>query len=196
MRALGFIAFIALAACTAGTHSTHGTDAPDVDGDPAAAELAIAYRSRAGLPVVATAGDAVPLEYPPQGGLVILVGARAKHLGTNVTLTASLRDTVDPTHVLAVEMRPVELAPDVDGWEMPEQPDSFVNWANLPTCPTAGAARDLDGQPWTLRIAAADDAGKHAETTLSIVPTCEAGTAGDLCRCMCAHDYVLGDPCP
>ncbi|MBS1118575.1 MAG: uncharacterized protein H6Q90_803 [Deltaproteobacteria bacterium] len=148
---------------------------------------------------MSVAGEAlaqVPLTLPPQGGMVLLVGMRTNLASKDpVTLTASIRDAVDD-QLLSVEQRPVQLKLGSDGWSSPDEPSSMVNWANLPACPIATATRDLYDQPYVLRIAVEDEAGAMAEAKLSIVPTCEPGPDGDLCRCLCDHRYVLGEPCP
>jgi hypothetical protein len=188
-----------LVACSSPAPVTDAAVQPDtaVEIDaPASPELAIMYRTRDGKAVDAAAGAQVPLIFPPQGGFVMLVGARVLHLDhTSVTITASLRDALD-TPVLTLEMRPVQLAAGVDGWASPANPSDMFDWANLPTCPLSTATRDLYNQAYVLRIAAADGGATMAEQKLSIVPTCEAGTNGDMCRCQCRLGYKLGDPCP
>lgn len=193
MRALALAVVATSAACSTLAPST--TDASTLDGNALAPELEIMYRSRDGLAVACQPLAEVPLTLPPQGGLVLLVGMRAKNLGSNVMVTASLRDTVD-NQLLSVEQRPVELVTTSGGWAEPGEPSSLVNWANLPACPMTTATRDLHGQPYLLRIAVEDGGGKMAEAKLTIVPTCDPGPDGDLCRCQCAQGYVLGDPCP
>lgn len=190
----------ALAAC--GKHGPAPADpdaAPDsttVDAAPSTPEIELMYRSRDGMATACAPDAAVPLTLPPQGGFVLLVGLRAKHLDlSSVMITASIRDTVD-NQVLSVEQRPVMLALGSDGWATPDMPDSLFNWANLPACPMAAATRDLYDQPYALRIAAQDGTGGKADATLTIVPTCEAGSGGDACRCECKQGYMLGDPCP
>jgi hypothetical protein len=196
---------IVLAVCAACSKPAPATIDAAVDaatasdgGDAASStpELQILYRSRDGMAVSGAPDAPVPLTLPPQGGFVLLAGARVKHFDlASVMLTASLRDTIDD-HVVSVEQRPVMLVAGADGWASPDQPMTLFNWANLPTCPAASATRDLDAQPYVLRIAIADGSGATAEQKLEIVPTCEAGANGDLCRCQCKRGYKLGDPCP
>jgi hypothetical protein len=171
-------------------------DSVQIDAPPAGPEVAIMYRSRDGMAVDATDGAHVPLIFPPQGGFVMLVGARVHRFDpASVTITASLRDALD-SPVLTLEMRPVELATGIDGWASPANPSDMFDWANLPTCPLAMATRNLYDQTYVLRIAAVDGGGTMAEQRLSIVPACEAGANGDMCRCQCRLGYKLGDPCP
>jgi hypothetical protein len=168
----------------------------DADASPSAPELAIVYRTRDAMLVDATEGVSVPLVFPPQGGFVMFVGARVKNLDpATVTVMASLRDDMN-SPVLTLEMRPVQLAVGSDGWAMPADPANTFDWANLPSCPLSGATRDVYDQSYVLRVAATDGSGATAEAKLTIVPTCEAGSNGDNCRCQCKLGYSLGDPCP
>jgi len=154
------------------------------------------YRTRDGMAVDATAGAQVPLTIPPQGGLVLFVGARVRNLdAASVTVTASLRDAAD-SPVLTLEQRPVHLTIGADGWAAPADPAGMFDWANLPACPLSSATRDVYDQPYVLRIGVADASGASTDAKLEIVPTCEAGANGDLCRCQCKLGYSLGDPCP
>lgn len=191
-RAISILA-VSLLACGHPASST-------VDGaatvDAAPAELALVYRSRDGVAMPAVADAPVPLTFPPQGGFVLLVGVRARHLDpASVTITASLRDP-GTDQVLSVEQRPVTLVADADGWASPAMPDGLFNWGNLPACPLANTPKSINAQPYVLRIAAADATGASAEARVTIVPTCEDGAAGDTCRCECRQGYHLGDPCP
>lgn len=195
-----FAVLFALAACGSHGPTPAGPDAAadgaTTDGSPLAPEIELMYRSRDGVATGCSPDAAVPLTLPPQGGFVLLVGLRAKHLDlSSLTITASIRDTVTD-QVLSVEQRPVTLALGSDGWATPDMPDSLSNWSNLPACPMASATRDLFDQPYVLRIAAEDGTGAKADAKLTIVPTCEAGADGDLCRCQCKQGYTLGDPCP
>jgi len=190
----------ALAACGSHGPKPAGPDAaPDsatIDATPSAPEIELAYRSRDGMATTCAPDAAVPLTLPPQGGFVLLVGLRAKHLDlSSVMITASIRDTLD-NQVLSVEQRPVTLVLGSDGWATPAMPDSLSNWSNLPACPMASATRDMFDQPYVLHIAAVDGTGAQADASLTIVPTCEAGSAGDDCRCECKQGYMLGNPCP
>ncbi len=170
---------------------------PDVLSDAAPTPIIeLLYRSADGEAIIVTDGAAVALTEPPQGGLVLLVGMRAKNLvGPHVDITASIRDTVD-NQVLSLEQRPITVEADSAGWLVPVDASSFINWSNLPACPIAAATRDLHGQPYLLRVGVVDERGAMAEARLPIVPTCASGPDGDRCRCLCDADYVLGSGCP
>jgi hypothetical protein len=194
---------VCLVACSSPTPSPAAIDAAvdsgsaaQIDATMEGPEVAIIYRTRDGKAVDAAMDAPVPMIFPPQGGFVMLVGARVRGLDpATVTVTASLRDAAT-TPVLTLEMRPVSLTLGADGWAWPADPDDMFDWANLPTCPLSNTTRNLYDQAYVLRIAATDGAANSSEAKLTIVPTCESGTAGALCRCQCKHGYKLGDPCP
>ncbi len=193
-------AVLALAACSSHGHVPMTPDAAidgsTVDSSPVTPEIELMYRSRDGMATTCSPDAAVPLTLPPQGGFVLLVGLRAKHLDlSSVMITASIRDTVSD-QVVSLEQRPVTLAIGSDGWATPDMPDSLSNWSNLPACPMASATRDVFDQPYLLHIAVEDGTGAMADAKLAIVPSCETGSAGDVCRCECKRGYKLGDPCP
>lgn len=194
------VVLVLMAACSSPSATPPDPDAAIDSASPdtsqVAPEIEILYRSGDGMATPCAPDAPVPLTLPPQGGFVLLVGLRAKHLDPmSINVTASIRDTVSD-QLLSVEQRPVTLVMGSDGWAMPDMPDSLFNWANLPACPLASATRDVFGQPYVLRIAVEDESGAKADAKLTIVPTCEAGSAGDLCRCQCKQGYKLGDPCP
>ncbi|HSD87625.1 MAG TPA: hypothetical protein VLB44_08920 [Kofleriaceae bacterium] len=199
-RSFFLLVLTAVAACSSPAamppEADAAIDGATIDTSQVAPEIEILYRSRDGMAMPCAPDAPVPLTLPPQGGFVLLVGLRAKHLDpTSIDVTASIRDTVDD-QLLSVEQRPVMLVPGSDGWATPDMPDGLFNWANLPACPLAGATRDVFQQPYLLRVAVEDASGAKAEAKLTIVPTCEAGAAGDLCRCQCKQGYKLGDACP
>lgn len=178
------------------SHPDAAGDDAAVDAPPAIPEIELMYRSRDGSAVPCAPDAPVPLVLPPQGGFVMLVGLRAKHVDlSSVMITASIRDTVTD-QVLSLEQRPVTLTVGADGWAVPDMPSSLSNWSNLPACPLASATRDTFDQPYLLRIAVQDATGAQADAKLTIVPSCDAGSAGDTCRCECKRGYMLGDPCP
>ena len=118
-------------ACSSPVPATVDSAQPDVvaiDAPPGGPELAIMVRTRDGMAMDATVGGQVPLIFPPQGGFVVLVGARVHGLDhTSVTITASLRDAIS-TPVLSLEMRPVQLAVGADGWASPADPSDMFDW--------------------------------------------------------------------
>jgi hypothetical protein len=165
-------------------------------GDPSAdPEVTILLRQADGSMIAATEGSAAPLIKPPQLGKVIFVGARARNLDMcGLKVTASLRD--ECTHrLLSLEGRPVTLTPDGEGWAIPGNPLDIANFSNLPGCPAAAATRDVEGEPYLLRLKVEDRKGREAEAKLHVVPTCAEPENEGECKCECDGHYVLGEPC-
>jgi len=156
----------------------------------AAAELQIVNLG-ADLTTISTTQDSdkVPLVAPPQGGWIVLIGARARNLdGCQVTLTTALVDACDGT-ILNLDVRPTVLDAGADGWGT----SSVTTFGNLPVCPTLTSTRDLNGQPYIVQVAIEDVNGQKASTSMTIVPTC--GSDPSRCSCECAQDYQTGQVC-
>lgn len=141
--------------------------------------------------VVATQAMAkVPLVAPPQGGWIVLLGARARNLdGCQVSLTTALVDAIDG-QILQLDRRPTRLEVDAEGWGV----SSLTTFGNLPVCPQLTATRNLHGEPYLVKVIVEDDRGKKAEASLTVIPTCAAD--GSRCTCECDRNYVVGNPCP
>jgi len=139
-------------------------------------------------------GGAVDLVRPIQGGKVVYVGVRARNVdGCNVQLTAALRDPATQ-QVIALEQRPVRLVDGGDGWGRAES--TFDHLANVPACPNAAAARDVDGATWGLELRLDEAGGRTATVTLVVTPRCGLVGEDEECRCECDSDYELGAACP
>lgn len=159
-------------------------------GDPAApAEIEVVHLD-ANLQVVPTVDGAhVPLQVPPQGGWIILLGVRARNLdGCRLVLTTSFREACQGP-IIKVDQRPARLMDTGDGWAI----STTSTFGNLPICPQLTALRDLHEQPYDVTVEVEDGDGKRASRTLSLVPTCPAD---ERCTCECDHNYVLGGACP
>jgi hypothetical protein len=176
--------------------SRDGSDCFIGDRD-AGPELAIVVRSLDGRALALAPGAEVPLTHAPQGGKVILAGVRARNVSCIVELTGSLRDE-ESGLLLAVEVRPVLLAPTADGFAEPDTPAELSNYANIPACPnpTARIPRNVFGEPWALKVRIEDRRGRSAETTVRVVPVCAEPGFQAQCECECDARYVLGTRCP
>jgi hypothetical protein len=159
-------------------------------GDLAApAELEIVHLDAQNTVIASTAMATVPLIQPPQGGWIVLLGARARNIdGCRISLTTAL---VDPCNgeILKIDQRPTRLIAGSDGWGV----SSVTGFSNLEVCPHITSVRDLDDVPYILRVRIEDDQGRAAQTEITLVPTCPAGIA--MCNCQCARDYVVGSQC-
>jgi hypothetical protein len=159
-------------------------------GDPAApAELEIVHLDAQNTVIESTAMATVPLIQPPQGGWIVLLGARARNIdGCRIRLTTAL---VDPCNdeILKIDQRPTRLIAGSDGWGV----SSVSAFSNLEVCPHITSVRDLNDVPYILRVRIEDDEGREAQTEVTLVPTCPAGNP--MCDCQCARDYVVGSQC-
>jgi hypothetical protein len=137
-------------------------------------------------------GARVPLIFAPQGGLIMLVGARVEGLGDcHVQMTGALRDPCN-NRVVGLEQRPITLV-DRDGWGEPRDPGELSSLPNVAVCPPQAASQDVDGHTFQVEILVTTDDGQPiGEATALVVPTC----SDDGCRCEC--DTVPGncDPEP
>jgi hypothetical protein len=194
MRRWQWIAAAALVV-PAGCGGSHGAAAdagarPCPIGDLAApAELEIVHLDGSNAVIHTQAMAQVPLLPPPQGGWIVLLGARARNLdGCNATLTTVLIDGCDQ-QIIKVDKRPTRLEPGADGWGT----STVTTFGNLPVCPQLTAKRDLHDVPYNVQVVVEDPGGQKASATLAVVPVCPPGDA--LCTCQCDRDYVIGSSC-
>jgi hypothetical protein len=139
-------------------------------------------------------GDHVSLEFPPQGGHVLFVGARVRNFGkTTATLRVRLRSAVDD-HIVAEDSRTIAFAPSSADPTL-SIPDlrSYTNVANVAVCPMFGSVNIYD-QTYTLEVIVTDVSGATGSVRRSVIPTCMQPGPRDLsyCKCDCAANYVVG----
>lgn len=141
----------------------------------------------AGGPTDIADGHPIALFAPPQGGMILLAGGRARNLdGCGSQVTASLRDPGSGM-VVALESRPSQLEAGADGWGRPFGA-LFWTLANVSPCPNAAALRDIHDSTWQLEIRIETPDGRSGTATRLVVPTC----SDDFCRCVCDADYEPG----
>ncbi len=142
------------------------------------------------------AHDLVPLEdgaelaltSPPQGGKILLVGVRVTNVDLcNATIQVALKDLVTG-RVAGIERRPIAWRLADDGFAEPAQPDYISDYANVPVCPNANLAQDIDGNPWQLEVRFYDRSQTALEQILTVTPTCADDWDPALCQCECAMD--------
>jgi hypothetical protein len=185
---IALVALVAAAGCTGGLDCAIGNPS-------AAPELTLVTRTVEGRLAPLAAGGEIHLIKPPQGGEVVLVGARARNVACVVQVFASLRDEASG-RIAGSEGRPVKLTPTADGWGEPEHPAEFSNYANVPACPSGNMAlrKNLHGEPYLVRLRL-EDRGRSAEATARVTPICAEPGLADKCRCECGANYVLGQSC-
>ena len=159
-------------------------------------ELQLIYRTIDGTYLDLADDEEVPLILPPQGGQVILIGARLRNVNIcGMQMSALLRDTCT-NRILGREGRPIHLEKNADGWAVPIQPDALDNYVNINACPNLASSRDIDQEPYQVELRAVNgnvDLGLQAQ--VRVLPVC-AEASNVSCECQCDGDYVLGrDDC-
>lgn len=190
MRALVF-AFL-VAGCSDDAAPRDATMRCPLGDMSAPAELEIVHLDASSNVVVTQPDTQIPLLPPPQGGWIVLLGARATNIDAcRVTLTTSFRDACG-TSVIGLDRRPTQLDDTGDGWGR----TSINAYGNLPICPQAAVTRDLHDVPYDMTVELEDSDGKHASKTIRLTPVCPDPDPSGLCLCQCDHNYVLGGACP
>jgi hypothetical protein len=139
-------------------------------------------------------GDTISLEFPPQGGHVLFVGARLRNLDDAlVTLRARLRSAVDNS-IVGEEARTIEFLPSEDATLRIPDLRSYSNVCNVPMCPSY-TEHDLYDQPFLLEVEATELSTERTGTAQRmVVPSClqADATLRASCQCECQANYVLG----
>jgi len=196
IRAYAFAAVIiagVLAASACGGEST--PDAREAERCPigdmsAAPEVEIMHLDAQNAMIKTEAMAQVPLLAPPQGGWIVLLGAKARNIdGCRLTLKTVLVDACN-NQLLQIDQRPTKLEVGGDGWGV----SSVTTFGNLPVCPQLTAERDLHNVPYKVQVILEDGDGKKGQAEMTVVPVCPANTP--LCTCQCGRDYVIGTDCP
>jgi hypothetical protein len=154
----------------------------------AAPELQIVHLDAQNAVINTQPMQLVPLVAPPQGGWIVLLGARARNIDCRLTLTTALVDACNG-QIIQIDRRPTMLVEGSDGWGLSLE----STFGNLPVCPQLTATRDLHNVPYVMRVVVEDDDGRTAMTELTLSPVCP--TNMPLCTCQCARDYVVGSEC-
>ncbi|MBI4511362.1 MAG: hypothetical protein HY698_17145 [Deltaproteobacteria bacterium] len=155
------------------------------------AQVELVFRTETGQIAPAQEGQSVPLVEPPQGGQILAIGARARHLNAcGVVLTGSMWDGAT---ALSVERRPVKMVPNGNGWAEPAHPEELQNFANIAACPSAAAEKSIHGERYDVQVNVEDRTGRRAEARIGVIPTCSEPAKLDLCTCFCAP--VTGRSC-
>jgi hypothetical protein len=192
----------ALAGLAAGCTAPGGTAEPCAAGfigstsHPPALEIVALRPDYTVAPV--TDGGSIPLMFPPQGGRVLFVGARATNVdGCGLQLTGALRD--ETSRQVRVDSRTVNLIATSDGWGttgVGVVSDAISNFSNIAVCPNQWSTTDVFGHTYGLEVTVVDRAGRSAASTVGVVPYCGEPARASECMCTCAAGYVLGQACP
>jgi hypothetical protein len=128
-------------------------------------------------------GDHVPLLRAPQGGHIILVGARVHSDDTcELDATGSLRDTAS-NRVIGLDERALYVNATSDGWAAPQQPVDLSAMPNVAVCPTSATTAAIDGKPYQLELAISANGSQVADVKIMAIPTC--GSSDTYCTSEC-----------
>ncbi len=129
-----------------------------------------------------TDGSQVPLMAAPQGGHIMLVGARVRtSKDCQLAATASLRDPAT-SRIIGLEQRPLLLERANNGWASPTEGLSAM--PNIAVCPSS-VTTAIDGHDFLLEVALATlDAKPLVATSAMITVTCP----DNFCRNDCSSN--------
>ncbi|MEO6773531.1 MAG: hypothetical protein ABI467_10990 [Kofleriaceae bacterium] len=117
-------------------------------------------------------GDPVPLMRAPQGGHILLVGARVHSDDTcDLDATGSLRDLAT-NRVIGLDERTLYVTATGDGWAAPEQPVDLNAMPNVAVCPTSATTAAVEGNPYQLEVAISSNGSQVADLEITAIPTC------------------------
>jgi hypothetical protein len=140
-------------------------------------------------------GDPVDLWNAPQGGHVILFGAKVKNMTTEVANIKVRFRRPDTGLIVAEEGRSVKMV-GVPGEPGTLQPDirSRSQVANVPLCPsyTRIGIVDESFDVEVLVTALYTDPVQTGTAKLKVVARCSTPSDETFCRCDCGPDYFLG----
>jgi hypothetical protein len=153
----------------------------------------ITARDADGHSHVLTDNSDVAILFPPQGGRVVFIGARAKNLDTcGVTLSGAIRDL--GSGQVRLDNRTVNLVPQSDGFATSLDVD-ISTFSNVPVCPNQWSNSDIFDQGYQVELTVEDKTGKKGTKKLRIIPRCSEPGRIDECYCICKQGYVLGESC-
>jgi hypothetical protein len=145
-------------------------------------------------------GDMIDLWPAPQGGHVVLVGAKVKNLVGDTAILRVQARYPDTPFIIAEEARSVKFVP------VPEEPGTLqpdlrtrTQVAHVPMCPDYDPF-DIVDRPIEFALTVTStwggDEPQTGAATLLLYPNCVPGSADEgFCKCECRANYFLGK-CP
>lgn len=116
----------------------------------------------------------VPLVSAPQGGHILLIGARlhAKVTSCTVDVNAALRDPTN-SRVIGLEQRPLTISSYGSDWAGPPVSAGLSDLTNVAVCPNEAAVTAIDGFPFRIEVRVIGSGGTViANPSAMIMPTC------------------------
>ena len=124
-------------------------------------------------------GSRVPLLGAPQGGHILLVGARVRSAqNCKLTANAALRDPTNQ-RVIGLEERSLLLDHRSDGWAVPRE--GLDSMPNVAVCPSSAATTAIYDRTFLLEMKLTSPSGTITRTA-QITPTCTT----EYCRGDCS----------
>ena len=131
-------------------------------------------------------GGTVPLLRAPQGGHIILLGARVMDASTCMPeATGLLRDTTTNA-VIGQDRAQLYLQSSGGGWSEPS--NSLSSMPNVPVCPSSSATRAVVGNTYSIELTLTDGGSTIASLTAVVTPTCPTNDGGD-CAIECGPPH-------
>ncbi|MSP61900.1 MAG: hypothetical protein EXR72_16520 [Myxococcales bacterium] len=182
---------IARLACAPWLAVALGCGPPSSAIEVAPTQYALATMTQAPL----AAGDPVDLVYPPQGGHVLFVGVRVRHLQEGVVeLRGHLREG-EGGAILGEDVRTLTM---LQTFEDPSvwTPDlhSYTGVSNIPACPDYGPI-DRHGRPYLLELIVTEVRSRRVGVgKVTVTPSCRQADAmaKERCVCECGANFVIG----
>jgi hypothetical protein len=116
-----------------------------------------------------TDGSQVPLVRAPQGGHILLVGAKVMGAADcMLDATGALRDPAT-NRVIGLDMRPLQLSTASNGWALPTDP-ALSSMPNIGVCPSSIA--QIDGHTFTLELTLVSGGTPIATLSAAVTPSC------------------------
>ncbi len=150
-----------------------GDDAPSDCDLSGTLDAQIVFADQAGAVRRVADDPNVPLVSAPQGGHILLLGARVHATVTScsVEINAALRD---PTtgRVIGLEERPVTISSYGGDWAGPPASVGLSDLANVAVCPSSAVTTAVDAHPYQVEVRVTAAGVAIANATATITPTC------------------------
>jgi len=134
-----------------------GEGEPCFFGDPALPpEGELVWRTLDGRMEPFVEGQTLPLILPPQGGKVVMIGARVRHMGCTIALRAGAFDDCKGVF-LGIDGRPLQLEwNEASGWAEPAFPETLNNYGNVAMCFNNNSGRDTNDEEYRFEVRVTD----------------------------------------
>ncbi len=152
---------------------------PGGDDAPSACELTgdldaeIVFADQGGAVMRVADQPNVPLVSAPQGGHILLIGARVRASveSCSVEVNAALRDPTT-SRVIGLEQRPMTISSYGGEWAGPPPSIGLSDLANVAVCPSSVVTTSIDAHPYQVEVRVVAAGIAIANATATITPTC------------------------